>query len=721
MKYLRFLLVLLLIPFIVLAEECDISKITITSMEQNNINGNTEELSTPTYKDRNIKLNLKMYDVGDSITYDLTIKNDSDEDYMIDENTFKTDSDYIEYSLKTKDNTNVVKAKSSKELSLVVTYKKEVEDDKLVNNKFNASNSLKLLLNTSEKEKELDIITTDNIKKSIDPKEVKNPITSVSSMLLMSVVLLITIIIAYILINRKSKYTKYFFILLSMVLISTVYAVCKCDIEVESTIEIEKKPKLFDTIANIAKEDNSCVSKYEGEVTDEVGKTVTATNVYFDKCAEQRNVIFGGFCWQVVRTTETSGTKLIYNGEPVDGKCESTRGNHKGIVGENGRIQALNEEYKYGRSFTYDVTNNTFTLTNTTTATWGDSTYENLIGQFTCKTTNDTCTTIYQINGYNTNAQGYTSAYTIGDTNYTQIGESAFNANYRSPAMVGYMFNKVYNYKIKSLRTTEYKYGSGFTYDTNTNTYTLSGTTQDLTTLSGSNMANTHYTCWNDTGTCSNISYVYHTNSTTGFYIEISEGKDITDAINEMLSSDDVNRYNSSIKGIIDAWYAQNLSSKTNMLEDTVYCNARNILNQETNGWNPDGGSTSITMDFKNHNGTNDLSCSNITDQFAVSNNKAKLTYPVALATHEELYTLTNNNDSTYYNDFTKTGAEWWSLSPYCFGDYVAHLQEVYTDGRLRFNNLVSNASGSRPTVSLINSAIISSGTGSETDPWIIE
>ena len=116
MKYLKFLLIILFIPFIVLAEECDVSKITITSLSQSGIEGHTEVIDDPSFKDRNIKLNLKMYDVGDSITYDMTIKNDSDEDYMIDEDTFKTDSEYIEYTLKTKDNTNVVKANSTKEV-----------------------------------------------------------------------------------------------------------------------------------------------------------------------------------------------------------------------------------------------------------------------------------------------------------------------------------------------------------------------------------------------------------------------------------------------------------------------------------------------------------------------------------------------------------------------------------------------------------------------------
>ena len=186
-----------------------------------------------------------------------------------------------------------------------------------------------------------------------------------------------------------------------------------------------------------------------------------------------------------------------------------------------------------------------------------------------------------------------------------------------------------------------------------------------------------------------------------------------------MLSSSDVNRYNSSIKGIIDSWYKQNLISKTNMLEDTVYCNARNMINQSTNGWNKDG-SLSTYMYFKNFTLNNDLSCINETDQFAVSNNKAKLTYPVSLATIEELYTLTNNNNSTYYSTLTNTGAYWWGLSPYNFDDSIAYMRRVYSDGNVNSTTNAGYDSGVRLVVSLNTGAVISSGDGSTENPFII-
>ncbi len=38
------------------------------------------------------------------------------------------------------------------------------------------------------------------------------------------------------------------------------------------------------------------------------------------------NLLYGGFCWKIVRTTETGGVKAIYNGTPVNGRCTTTTG-----------------------------------------------------------------------------------------------------------------------------------------------------------------------------------------------------------------------------------------------------------------------------------------------------------------------------------------------------------------------------------------------------------
>lgn len=56
---------------------------------------------------------------------------------------------------------------------------------------------------------------------------------------------------------------------------------------------------------------------------------------YYRGTVGNNNVIFGNFCWKILRTTETGGTKLIYNGVPVDGKCENVGSStltHTGVV-----------------------------------------------------------------------------------------------------------------------------------------------------------------------------------------------------------------------------------------------------------------------------------------------------------------------------------------------------------------------------------------------------
>ena len=59
----------------------------------------------------------------------------------------------------------------------------------------------------------------------------------------------------------------------------------------------------------------------------------TATNgnvpVYYyrgDADKVNNNIIFNNMCWKIIRTTENNGIKLIYNGVPTDGKCETQTG-----------------------------------------------------------------------------------------------------------------------------------------------------------------------------------------------------------------------------------------------------------------------------------------------------------------------------------------------------------------------------------------------------------
>lgn len=56
---------------------------------------------------------------------------------------------------------------------------------------------------------------------------------------------------------------------------------------------------------NNTNENEFSINYYRGDVTD-------------------NNVIFGNLCWKIIRTTETGGTKLIYNGKVNNGTCSGT-------------------------------------------------------------------------------------------------------------------------------------------------------------------------------------------------------------------------------------------------------------------------------------------------------------------------------------------------------------------------------------------------------------
>lgn len=155
---------------------------------------------------------------------------------------------------------------------------------------------------------------------------------------------------------------------------------------------------------------------------------------------------------------------------------------------------------------------------------------------------------------------------------------------------------------------------------------------------------NMHSTCFNETGECETLSYVYYYNSYSSgyniYYINQKEEKSVEDILSEMLRSDNVNDKNSVIKDKIDTWYQANMTEYTDRLEDTTFCNDRSV--SELNGWDPNGGSIKSYLYFgangRNSTLTYDLTCKNKSDSFTMSNSIAngKLKYPVGLLTRDE-------------------------------------------------------------------------------------
>ncbi|MBQ3307108.1 MAG: hypothetical protein IJG68_02825 [Bacilli bacterium] len=358
---------------------------------------------------------------------------------------------------------------------------------------------------------------------------------------------------------------------------------------------------------------------------------------YYRGAVDNNHVIFANLCWRIVRTTETGGVKLLYDGVPSNGECNNT----------------------------------------------GAATH-------------------------------------ISTTNI------AFNTSYNSAAYVGYMYGDVYT--CSSATGLYWYYGPDVTYANGTYTLTAKGSynVETKSSIAGTNLNYQHYTCGSTTDTtCTSVRYVYYVLSNTAYYITLSNGKKVEDALSEMLTNSS-NSTNSTIKTAIDTWYQRNMTSYTNKLEDTIYCNDRSI--GTLNGWNPDGGSTSLSLNFSGYNRaittySPSLSCTNKNDSFTVSESatgNGKLTYPVGLLTSDEVMLAggkyyTGNTSYYLYNG----SYSYWLGSPYYCGS--DRTDEFNVHSGYLFYNYVSNSRGARPAVSLKLGTHFSGGSGTSSEPYIVE
>jgi hypothetical protein len=343
----------------------------------------------------------------------------------------------------------------------------------------------------------------------------------------------------------------------------------------------------------------------------------------------------------------------------------------------NHTLADFNHTYTYGDSYT-DNGNGTYTINNPTTIHRSDwyTSYSNVgTGKYVCKNaTNNTCSELW-----------YTTSTGTTSMSYIKVADT-------------------------------YKYAKGFTWDGSK--YVLDNNTSvsfwnytDSTNQTSLN--NAHYTCWNTTGECESISYIYYISGTTLYYINITNGKSVGDAVNEMLYNNDVSQINSTMKSGVDAWYKKYILPFDSKVEDTIFCNDRSI--QSLGGWNSNGGEIDDKFEFNNLSLKRDLSCANVTDQFSVFNNKAKLTYKVGLMSSPEKVLQTNSS-------LLKVGSGFWLISPEHIesSSYTRHVLSNGNNNNSFNGSVYPTANGLRPTVSLIPGIQYSYGDGSKEKPYYI-
>ena len=309
---------------------------------------------------------------------------------------------------------------------------------------------------------------------------------------------------------------------------------------------------------------------------------------YYTGNITNNNIMYGGYCWKMVITTETGGVKLIYNGspksvvetEPIEESeyvvstntptdkpftfDSSTREWVSGIAGVNSTTNIIEftvtEAGDYILNYTVDSEKSydkgSFYLNGTSLKSNISGTGQSGTIDLSDLTTTDVIKVTYVKDS--SSAKGSdTVKFSIGkqigektlscDNSGTdsQIGTSKFNSSNDSPAYVGYMYNSLYKVLSTSLvnsttilnsqssmtsSSKKYYFGDNVEYTdgiytlTHAATYTWADSFDDLVG---------YYTCRSTnstTGTsCAEVYYVAATTSSTMYYYALSDGNSYDD------------------------------------------------------------------------------------------------------------------------------------------------------------------------------------------------
>ncbi len=374
---------------------------------------------------------------------------------------------------------------------------------------------------------------------------------------------------------------------------------------------------------------------------------------YYRGIIDNNNVLFADFCWKMVRTTDTGGVKLIYNGVPSsDNSCNNTRA--KSQIGTSsfnfktsspadvGYMFGVRYEYNtyepitidllsvfdsssntnyYGTSVKYS--NGRYTLVNASRKNWSND-FNKLVGYYTCRSSSTTCTTVYYIVGGN-NINQYSIPLSGGVTDpATQTITLGKKASDNGDGT--YSLNEIVTVEKSAWYSTHNMYKGYYicrdltsTTCENKNIITATGdykVTYDRTFnyIYGNDVTwnGTKYTLI-DTVTSTNFwatdrntlakKYHYTCFNTTGectdvYYIHYFGDLSsiwyltLTSGKNIEMAKEAMfaNTNSSEIKQKIDTWYASNMVAYTEKLEDTIWCNDRTFSSGSLVGKDMDSG-----------------------------------------------------------------------------------------------------------------------------------
>ena len=233
------------------------------------------------------------------------------------------------------------------------------------------------------------------------------------------------------------------------------------------------------------------------------------------------------------------------------------------------------------------------------------------------------------------------------------------------------------------------------------------------------------------------LSSVYGHIGTSAFNISYDSPKYVGYKYGEDTSLNTIrnNTTDSTIKTYIDTWYKNNLTDYTKYLsEDAVYCNDRELASGQTYSTKNDFNFASYERIYTNKQPS--YNCTNISDAFSVNNTSAKLNYPLALMTADEMIYAGgkykgyfDSNSYSWYNanssgESVIGSAQLWFMSPEFYKSSYPFVVNVmgapFEDGTIVTREGLNLSLATRPVTSLKSCVKYSSGDGTPSNPYTI-
>ena len=320
-----------------------------------------------------------------------------------------------------------------------------------------------------------------------------------------------------------------------------------------------------------------------------------------------------------------------------------------------------------------------------------------------------------------TSTTSLVASTTIGGAKYNQYaGDSAY-AGYMQPTAPSEYISSISENRNwwKTSNSTEIKMSKTYTYDKVTGKYTLTNV------INGSYTDEYlgYYSCANGTSTtCDYLVQIVITTIENGTN-KIANAKIVSNYFTKTKKQVLSNEIDSPVKSKNESWFETNLTSLSNKISSNAgYCNDRTS--------NDDNGGVGNTKthfsaykrivndkkpSFKCNNESKDLFT---TSTSTYGNNK--LSQPIGLITGDEVAYAGNVLYQYNHTNYLKNGYSYWTMTPSYYSGGLVLLNNLFDMGNFS-DNFTFNAYGVRPVISLNSKAIVKSGDGSLTTPYIVE